>query len=232
MKSYARHFASCALLMAAVGSGCTSLHSRKADNCDCPEPRRWSSEWWANEAQKPVGARQIEKKGKLWPPYPRPCDDGGQQCCHEYYTAHYWPWPYVCDDRRYVRAISQEQINNGWTSETTLYSYHFDEHSNELTESGRLHLRWILENAPPQHRAVYVQNTSAELNQIHLASVQKAATEIAGEGNVPAISLRVTSPLGRPALEVDAIRRAEIGSIPEPRIPIEALPTGAGGGGS
>lgn len=228
----ARGFVSCALFITAIGSGCTSMwHSRHAD--DCPQPRRYSDEWWQQEAQKPVGARQIEKKGKVWPPYPRPADDGGQQCCHEYYAAHYWPWPYLCDDRNYVRAASQSQINNGWMTECTLYDYYFEEESQSLTDSGRLHLRWILEHAPPQHRMVWVQQSATQdISQLRLAMVRKAAMEIAGESNLPAIALRVATPLGRPALEVDAIRRAEIGSIPEPRIPFEALPTGTGGGGS
>lgn len=196
-------------------------------------PRRYSDEWWALEAEKPVGARQKEHKGKMWPPYPRPADDGGQQCCHEYYASHYWPYPYICEDRRYVNSLSQSQINNGWMTETTLYSYHFNEETNELTDAGRLHLQWILQDAPPEHRMVWVQTApSKDVAAIQLASVRAAAVEMVGEENLPGISHRVTTPTGRPALEVDAIRRLEIQSIPEPRIVIDALPTGTGGGGS
>jgi hypothetical protein len=41
--------------------------------------------------------------------------------------------------------------------------------------------------------------------------------------------LRVTSPVGRPAVEIDMIRRAEMSTIPNPRITYEALPTGGNG---
>jgi len=226
MSSYARVFVLFAVSLATLGSGCARFrHLGKDKDPNCPEV--YSEEWWALEAQKPVGARQLEKRGKVWPPYPRPADDGGQQLSHEYHAAHYWPWPYFCDDRRYVRSLSDTQIGVGWMTETTLYSYHFAEETNLLTDAGRLHLRWVIENAPPQHRAVYVQAAeSADASQARLAAVQKSAAEFAASGSVPPITLRVTSPLGRPALEVDAIRRAEIGSIPEPRIPIEAQATG------
>ncbi|MGE3314397.1 MAG: hypothetical protein AB7O26_04715 [Planctomycetaceae bacterium] len=225
MQWTARRFVLSALLVSAI-AGCTSMGGGS-------EPRRYSDEWWAREAEKPVGARQKDHKGKLWPPYPRPADDGGQQCCHEYHAAHYWPYPYICEDRSYVRNLSQAQINNGWITETTLYSYHFNEETHELTDSGRLHLRWILENVPPEHRMVWVQTApNKDVAAVQLLNVRSAAVEIAGEENLPGISHRVTTPTGRPALEVDAIRRLEIQSIPEPRIVIEALPTGTGGGGS
>lgn len=226
MEPKARRLILCALLVGAVGTGCSSLGNDGG-------PRRYSDEWWAQEAEKPVGARQVEHHGKLWPPYPRPADDGGQQCCHEYYASHYWPYPYICEDRSYVRNLQQTQINNGWINETTLYSYYFNEETNELTDSGKHHLRWILENAPPEHRMVWVQTApTKEITQAQLAVVRAAAITMVGEEGLPGISSRVTSPTGRPALEVDAIRRLEIQTIPEPRIVIEALPTGTGSGGS
>jgi hypothetical protein len=183
--------------------------------------KRWSDDWYAHEAERPIGARQKFRHGKLWPPYPRPTDDDGAECSHRFHHAHYWPLPYVCDDRAYVRHVSDLQIINGWTAETTLYDYHFLEGTAELNQSGILHLQWILQDVPPARRMIWVQTAlNPESSQARLANVQVAALEMAGEGNCPPIMLRPGSMMGgKPAQEVDLQTRAYLGSMPMPRLP-------------
>ena len=117
-----------------------------------------------------------------------------------------------------MRALSAAQTSNGWVTMTTLYDYHFDD-SHKLNESGRMQLRWILENAPARHRYAFVQagidNTTS---QSRLASVKNEATQLVGADQAPPVLIRVTSPLGRPAEEVDRIRRQERDTILNPRI--------------
>lgn len=194
-----------------------------------PPERDYDAEVLAERASRPVGARKKFIKGKEWPPYPRPT--GPQQTlAHRYHHAHYWPHPYVCQDRAFITTVSHLQTVNGWTEETTLYGYHFEDNSTEITHSGRLQLRWILENAPLEYRVVYVQNgDDTAISQNRLNSVRTELVDMVGEPNLPPIMLRVCASLGRPALEVDTIRRAELSSMPEPRITYEPLPTGAGG---
>ena len=175
------------------------------------------------KADSPVGARQVYKKGKLWPPYPRPTGEQ-QEMSHRFHSAHYWPFPYICDDRQSVNNVTQLQVNNGWTNQTTLWSHHFDE-NNALNKAGRLYLEWILNYAPEQYRAVWIQKSSnPETNQMRMASVQTTAAEILGNGVAPpTIALRTAEATGRPALEIDTIRKAELGSMPPPRVAYEAL---------
>jgi hypothetical protein len=182
--------------------------------------KRYSDEWYAHEAERPIGARQKCRHGKLWPPFPRPTDDECPEFSHRFHHAHYWPLPYVCDDRAYVAHISQLQVVNGWTAETTLYDYHFYEDTPELNQSGQLHLRWILQDVPPARRMVWVQTAlNPELSQARLASVQVAAIEMAGEGNLPSIMLRPGGIVGgKPAQEVDLQTRAYLQSMPNPRL--------------
>jgi hypothetical protein len=47
-----------------------------------------------------------------------------------------------------------------------------------------------------------------------------------GPENVPPIMLRVDSPTGRPAQHIDMQYRSFLGSMPQPRIQYQALPTG------
>lgn len=188
--------------------------------------RRWTDDWYEDRACSPVGARQKCCHGKLWPPYPRPTGEK-QEYWHRFHTAHYWPWPYVCYDRAYVNAVTDMQTANGWAAQCTLYGYHFDVDTHELTHAGELQLRWILENAPQSHRVAWVQTGhDKNVTQARLASVRDSASAMVGEQNVPPIMARVSPNYGRPALEVNSIRQNEISSMPQPRIEYTALPTG------
>jgi hypothetical protein len=92
------------------------------------------------------------------------------------------------------------------------------------------HLRWILENAPQNHRVCWVQTgPNRQISELRLNSVQLAAAEMVGQENVPPVMLRVDSPTGRPAQYIDTQYRSFISSMPEPRITYQALPTGTGG---
>jgi hypothetical protein len=203
------------LVALAMLSGCSVF--RRDDH----GMRRYSDEWYEHEAERPIGTRQTLRHGKLWPPFPRPTDDDDAELSHRFHHAHYWPLPYVCDDRAYVAQVSELQVINGWTAETTLYEYHFDEDTQLLNQSGTLHLRWILQDVPVSRRMVWVQTAlDPHTSQARLANVQVAALEMAGEGNVPSIMLRPASVLsGKPAQEVDLQTRAYLGSMPMPRLP-------------
>lgn len=182
------------------------------------QSRHNQEEWWSQKASLPVGARQVYKKGKMWPPYPRPTGEE-QQASHVYHANHYWPHPYACDDRKYVETIFETHAANGWVEATTLYDYHFDRDHDELTHNGREQLDWILKHVPKNRRIAFIEQLpGVEVNQARMQNVQMVAAEIAGEPNVPPIMLRLTSPYGRPAGEIDAIRRKEIESLRAPRI--------------
>jgi hypothetical protein len=181
------------------------------------EPVKYSQDWWAWRAQDPPGTRQVEKEGKLWPPYARPVGPE-QHWKHKYHHAHYWPYPYNCADEAYVRNVIDMQSNAGWVSATTLLDYHFLEDTHELNTAGRGQLFWILTHCPAQYRTVYVaQGMSPQIAQVRLARVQEAAKEFAPEGSVP-IVLRQAISYGRSAEEIDQLRRLELTSTPRPRL--------------
>jgi hypothetical protein len=212
----------------------------QTQDCNACEPRWHSEAWWQQRAGEPVGARQHECKGLEWPPYPRPT--GPEMTCpHIYHTEHYWPWPYLCTDRQCVMDMTRTQEANGWLSETTLYEYYFNPDTNELTQPGKMHLRWILDYAPANYRSVWIQQVDdPAASQARMQNVRVAASQIAGT-NLPPIQYRVAMPPSRPAVEAEAIRRKELQTIPTPRIPLPTSAagssstspgTGSGGGGS
>jgi hypothetical protein len=222
-----------------VAAGSRSAFAQdNCNNCNACEPRWHSKAWWAMRNQDPVGARQFECKGLEWPPYPRPkCPP--MTCPHIYHAEHYWPWPYLCTDRAVVLDMTHAQEANGWLSETTLYEYYFNPDTNELTQPGKMQLRWILDYVPTNFRTVWIQQVDdPQAGQVRMNNVRRVATQIAGANNVPQIQWRVAMAPSRPAIEAEAIRRKELQTIPTPRIPLPASAAGAastapgvGGGG-
>ena len=112
------------------------------------------------------------------------------------------------------------QEANGWLCETTLYDYHFNPESNELTVPGKLQLKWILENVPPSYCAVWVQQAEdPKVSQQRLTNVRTVASRLMSQNNLPTIAFRPATAPGRPAIEVDSIRRKELETIPSPASP-------------
>lgn len=190
------------------------------------------------EARDPMegipGARQNWRYGKAWPPFPRPI---GRRASFttQYHHNYYWPHEFTCQDRMNLRSALQAQVTNGWTSETTLYDYHFDPETNTLNAAGKRKLRWILEQTPMQYRAAYVASSETQLeNQTKLLAVQLAATELVGTDALPPISIRVSRATGTSAEEIDGVRRAWMKGAPSPRLPYTPLGNsgGSSGGGS
>ena len=189
------------------------------------------ADWYARRALDPVGSRQRYIKGKMWPPYPRP-EGLSMLPSHRFHTAHYWPFPYVCQDRQSVREFIASQEDAGWVNQTTLYEFHFDPDTQLLNRSGVLHLQWILRSAPTHRRVLYVQTAdTAKASELRLTSVRGIAEEMVGSQNVPPLIPRVTAPIGRSADEVNAILKGDIASQPVPRI-TSAIGGGSSGGSS
>lgn len=210
--------------------GCQTGCSVCEDGSD-PAAEAYSDEWYAREAARPIGARQVRHMGKYWPPYPRPVGEK-PQLSHRYHAAHYWPHPYNCVDRSYVQEITARQVGNGWRTATTLYHYYFDPETQELTDAGRRQLQWILHHAPANYRHVWVQTAGqSDISQQRLSSVQQVCEEMLHEEQqMPPVALRNALPAGRPADEIVNIRRRELDTMPEPRVEYTSLPTGGGQG--
>ena len=218
------------LALLAVGAiqGCaTGPIFHHTDKTSSYEPG--SDEWWAEKALLPPGERAHCKKGKIWPAVPR-SSEPKQQFSHVYYSEHYWPLPYVCQDRAAVNSFIGMQTSLGWQEETTLYNRHFDSATNQLTRAGELHLERIVYVIPHERRAVYVQSTHDDaLDSIRMEIVHAAVASMShGNIDVP-VSLRECQELSRAASEVQAINSMYNGSIPSPRI---SSAGGSSGGGS
>lgn len=167
--------------------------------------RHGSKEYYEMRAPEPPGRRQKYHYGKLWPPFPRPVGPE-LPCAHKYHAAHYWPYPYVCEDRAFVRSMIQTQIHNGWLQATTLYEYHFHPLTQELNSAGKTHLHWILSHAPEEFRQAYVAVAEdTEQSNRRVLSVEREIAKVVGDQQGIPVGLRMADPVGRPADEVRKI---------------------------
>jgi hypothetical protein len=220
------------LLVAGALQGCSAgpqFFGHKDPN-SCHEPG--SDAWWAEKAALPPGVRQQCKKGKVWPARPR-SNQEPQQFSHTYYAEHYWPLPYVCQDRESVRVLMETQTSLGWQEETTLYERHFDPITQQLTRAGELHLEYILHVVPPERRAVYIQSTyDVALDGMRSESVNNVMNRIHhGAGDI-AVTVRDCQQIGRPAAEVQQINTMYNSTMPSPRLGSASSGGASGGSGS
>jgi hypothetical protein len=143
-----------------------------------------------------------------------------------------WPDPFSAPDRATVRAPFTIQVANGWRRQNMLGEFHFTPRSGQLTEAGRLKLRWILTAAPQQHRLVYVHTADTnEETATRIAAVQQLASQIA-PNDLPPIMATSISDDGWPADAVDAIGRKFQSSTPPPRLPAPSNNSGSSSGSS
>jgi hypothetical protein len=221
-----------ALLVAGAIQGCSAgpqFFGHKDPN-SCHEPG--SDAWWAEKAALPPGVRQECKKGKVWPARPR-SNQEPQQFSHTFYAEHYWPLPYVCQDRESVRVLMETQTSLGWQEETTLYDRHFDPITEQLTRAGELHLQYILHVVPPERRAVYIQSTyDVALDGLRSESVNNVLNRTSQSGGDISVTVRDCQQIGRPAAEVQQINTMYNSSMPSPRLGSASSSGGSGGSGA
>lgn len=143
-----------------------------------------------------------------------------------------WPEPFISSDRAAARAPFATMVSNGWRRQNMLGENHFDASTGQLTEAGRLKVRWILTAGPQQHRVVYIHTAeSEEETAARLAAVQQLVSQIA-PNNLPPVLTTSIADDGSPATEVDAISRKYMSSMPDPRLPAASFGGGNGSGGS
>ena len=218
-----------ALLLAGALQGCSAGPQwfGRGDPNSCHEPG--SDAWWAEKAALPPGVRQKCKKGKVWPARPR-SNQEPQQWSHTYYDQHYWPLPYVCQDRAAVGAFMETQVALGWQEETTLYNRHFDPTTQQLTRAGELHLEHIVHHVPVDRRAIYIQSTyDAGLDNLRTEAVNTMVARCSTSGNTVQVTVRECQENSRPAAELESISSQYNASTPSPRL---SSAGGSGGGSS
>lgn len=123
-----------------------------------------------------------------------------QSVVSDFRQANQWPYPYVCEDRLAVPAPFAVMVENGWRRQNLLADHHFKNDTGELNAAGEKMVRWIVNEAPTQHRAIFVRRAdTVNTTKSRLAAVEKFAAKASYDGTVPPIAETSIRPAGYPA---------------------------------
>lgn len=122
-----------------------------------------------------------------------------------YHRNEQWPWPYFCPDRDAVRQPFDAMIANGWRRQNLLGPHHFDAEKGTLTTAGELKVHWIMTQAPPERRSIFVERSlDPAVTEQRVEAARDYASRVATDGRTPQVSDTHLISEGRPAAAVDA----------------------------
>ena len=132
----------------------------------------------------------------------------------------HWPKPYLCPDRQTVRQPFAIMVDNGWQRQNSLIDIHFEAGGAQLTEAGRLKILWILNDAPEQHRIVYVRRAQTPQEMaMRMEAAQSFVAHSAFPGQAVPV-LETTRPEDNwSANHVELVELRAIKAAPEPKLP-------------
>lgn len=186
----------------------------------------WAAPLLLFAAAVPASAQQCACQGRYPSAGMHPAKDS---CEAAFWENHMWPQQYAGPARRGICQSIEVMTANGWRRNNLLGKYHFQPNGEQLNEAGRLKTEWILTQAPPARRTVYVQrDLNAELTAGRIESVQQFAANMtpAGEPDVQETHIRDD---GYPAGAVDAVFTGFQANRPIPALPTAASASSGGG---
>lgn len=147
-------------------------------------------------------------------------------------TAHYiksgyhrnknWPYPYMCPDRAAVREPFEAMTRNGWRRQNLLGPHFFNPQTNQLTAAGELQVRWIMTQAPPQWRQVFVERSiDPAITAERIAATRSYAARVTLDGQMPDVFETNLMAEGRPAAIVDITNSKFMENMPVPVLPAD-----------
>jgi len=130
-----------------------------------------------------------------------------------------WPEPFVYPDRAAVKAPFEAMTQRGWEQQNMLGPHHFNAETNQLTDAGKIKLRWIMTQAPPQFRTAFVeQDLNPDVTAARMKAAQQSADQIV-QGGAAAIQETTLVSHGNSGAYFDSVYQKFESSTPEPRLP-------------
>ncbi|XZE18639.1 hypothetical protein SH449x_003937 [Pirellulaceae bacterium SH449] len=130
-----------------------------------------------------------------------------------------WPQPFRAADAQSVIAPFEIMRTNGWREHNTLGSLLFSTEQ-ELSEAGTLKIQWIVTQAPPSHRVIYVKTGATDqITAARVESVEIAVSKLVPTGPLPQILVTDIEPPTSSGSYQTLVHRALIRSTPTPRVP-------------
>lgn len=156
-------------------------------------------------------------------------DDYIGRCVRDFERNYSWPEPFIYPDRAAVYAPFKAMVSKGWQVQNTLSDYHFAPGGQVLTEAGARKVHWILTQAPPSQRRVFVERgLTADQTASRMDAVRGyAARQLPPDIEPPVFPTSI--PASRyPAGRIKADMERYEGGRPQPILPEARTDEGAG----
>jgi len=149
-----------------------------------------------------------------------PCAINQTKYEDSFYMNQIWPRQYMAPARRGICQTFALMTTNGWQRNNLLGKYDFDPKGEGLSEAGRLHVEWILTQAPPNRRTIFVQRgVNAEDTARRVDAVQTLASNMYPSAGPADVQETIMQEYGRPAAMVDAVFTGFSANQPPPILP-------------
>jgi hypothetical protein len=131
-----------------------------------------------------------------------------------------WPEQFLDHDRSAARAPFAVMIANGWRAQCTISTYHFNEETGALNDTGRLKVRSVMLETPAEWRTLYVLRADRNaLTEARVHSVQEYARELAQGDSTPPVLLTTIEPRGTRGDVSNRVNQQFMESAPAPVLP-------------
>jgi hypothetical protein len=130
-------------------------------------------------------------------------------------------------DKELIRAPLIAMTAAGWRQNNTLSDHFFGLEDQQINQAGEIKVRWIVTQAPPHRRTVFVlRGSTPEATSARIAEVQRIIGKFVPEGQRPEVLLTDVIP---PGASGDYFYQVDVQfkqSIPAPRLPAMEETTG------
>ena len=131
-----------------------------------------------------------------------------------------WPEPFSGFERRDAYQPFETMADNGWRRQNLMGAHHFSPDSTHLNKAGELKVEWILTQAPPNRRTIFVERGESRHETLsRVDAVRQRADQYMLAGEVPSVEETHLIAEGRPADEVDATNVRFRETSPAPQLP-------------
>jgi hypothetical protein len=138
----------------------------------------------------------------------------------DFWRNNCWPQPFQATDRELTRAPLIAMTAAGWRQNNTLSDHFFNVEDQSINQAGELKLRWIVTQAPPHRRTVFVlRGPTQDSTNARVVAVQRVVEKFALDGPRPDVLITTIIPPGASGDYFDQVDRQLKQSIPAPRLP-------------
>ena len=130
-----------------------------------------------------------------------------------------WPQPFSRADQMHAVSPFAVMVANGWQRQNLIGDNYFDEDSRQLNSAGIERVRFILRQAPVEHRMVFVErDLNDEVTKKRVDAVQQTIATLLPKGPMPVVLVSNMVTEGRSAEIVSAEIKNYMTSAPSPRL--------------